>query len=106
MLFRSVIPPQHKNRVQNYIEQAKKAVPNMNVFQTVFCMTTEARGQQNYYGPHELLESVKAFIETTFTPEEQKEYVRFSDEPTKLPLAIATGYLILKRVVTHMGRLQ
>lgn len=33
-------------------------------------------------------------------------YVQFDDEPTKLPLAIATGYLILKRVVTHMGRLQ
>ena len=101
-----VIPPQHKIRVQNYIKQAKIAVPNMNAFQTVFCMTTEARGQQKYYGPYELLDSVKAFIETIFTPEEQKEYVRFGDEPTKLPLAIATGYLILKRVVTHMGRLQ
>lgn len=101
-----VIPPQHKTRVQDYIQQAKKAVPSMNAFQTVFCMTTEARGRQEYYGPYELLESVKAFIETTFTPEEQKEYVRFGDEPAKLPLAIAAGYLILKRVVTHMGRLQ
>lgn len=101
-----VIPPQHKTRVQDYIQQAKKAVPSMNAFQTVFCMTTEDRRKQQYYGPYELLESVKAFIETTFTPEEQKEYVYFGDEPTKLPLATATGYLILKRVVTHMGRLQ
>ncbi len=101
-----VIPHQHKISVQNYIEQVKKAIPNMNAFQTVFCMTTKDRGRQKYYGPYELLESVKAFIETTFTPEEQKEYVRFGDEPASLPLAIATGYLILNRVVTHMGRLQ
>ncbi len=100
------IPPQYREQVRTFIEQAKKAVPNMNAFQTVFCMTTADRGQQKYYGPYELLENTKAFIETTFMPEEQKDYVQFDDEPTKLPLAIATGYLILKRVVTHMGRLQ
>ena len=100
------IPPQYREQVRTFIEQAKKAVPNMNSFLTVFCMTTADRGQQKYYGPYELLENTKAFIETTFMPEEQKDYVQFDDEPTKLPLAIATGYLILKRVVTHMGRLQ
>ena len=101
-----LIPPQHKERVQTFIEQTKKTVPNMNMFQTVFCMTTEDRSQQKYYGPYELLESTKDFIKRTFTPEEQKDYVQFGDEPTELPLAIATGYLILKRVVTYMGRLQ
>ena len=100
------IPPQHKEGVRVFIEHAKKTVPNMNAFQTVYCMTTEDRSQQKFYGPYELLEATKVFIETTFTLEEQKEYIHFGDEPTKLPLAIAVGFLIIKRVVRHMGRLQ
>ena len=35
-----------------------------------------------------------------------REYIQFDDEPTTVPLAIAVGYLILKRTVTSMGRLQ
>lgn len=100
------IPSQYKDAVYEFIAQTKKVIPDMNTFQSVFCMTSEERKRQKYYGPYELLEGVKAFIETAFTPEEQNQYVQFGDEPTTLPLAIATGYLILKRIVTHMGRLQ
>ena len=100
------IPSQYKECVRDYIDRIKKSTPNMNTFQSVFCMTTENRSTQKYYGPFELLEDTKAFIEATLSPEEQKEYVRFSDEPNAVPLAIAVGYFILKRTVTHMGRLQ
>ena len=100
------IPSQHKESVREYIKKAKKIVPKMNSFQSVFCMTSEDRAKQKYYGPYELLESIKAFIEATFPPEEQSEYVRFNDEPTAVPLAIAVGYLILERLVLHMRRLQ
>lgn len=100
------IPSQYKEYVRGYIDQIKKSIPNMNTFQSVFCMTTKDRSKQKYYGPFELLENIKAFIEATLSPVEQKEYVRFGDKPTTVPLAIAVGYLILKRAVTHMGRLQ
>ncbi len=100
------IPTQYKECVRDYIDRIKKSVPNMNTFQSVFCMTTEARSKQMFYGPYELLDDIKAFIETTFSPEEQKEHIQFKDEPNTVPLAIAVGYLILKRTVTHMGRLQ
>ena len=66
-------------------------------------MTSEDRAKQKYYGPYELLESIKAFIEATFPPEEQSEYVRFNDEPTAVPLAIAVGYLILERHLSHIS---
>ena len=99
------IPSQYKECVRNHISQIKKSIPDMNTFQRVFCMTTEARSKQAYYGPYELLDDIKAFIETTLSPDEQKQYVRFGDESNSVPLAIAIGYLILKRTVTHMGRL-
>lgn len=99
------IPRRYKEAVREYIYQTKKRVPNMNAFQTVFCMTAENRAQQKYFGPYELLESIKGFIETTFLSEERIEYVHFNDEPNTVPIAIAAGYLILKQIVTHMGRL-
>jgi DNA (cytosine-5)-methyltransferase 1 len=100
------IPSPYKESIRDFIVQTKKAVPDMNTFQSVFCMTTDDREKQKYYGPYELLESIKAFIDSTFSPEEQKKYVRFGDEPNQVPLAIAAGYMILKQTVTHMGRLQ
>ena len=70
-------------------------------------------GVQIAYPPNTCDEpTFKTFLEEytqalcQITAEEQQEYVRFGDEPTTLPLAIATGYLILKKVLTHMGRLQ
>ena len=98
------IPSQYKDAVRDFIMQTKKSIPSMNKFQSVFCMTGEQRSRQKYFGPYELLEKIKDFIETTFSPEAQKEYVHFGDEPTTVPMAIAAGYLILKRLLTYMGR--
>ena len=98
------IPAQYRDSIREYIHQVKRVVPKENRFQAVFCMTTEERLKQKYYGPFELLESIRAFIDATFSPEEQKEYVRFGDNPNTVPLAIATGYVVLNRIVKHMGR--
>lgn len=93
------IPRKYKEAVREYIRNTKMKVPNRNLFQSVFCMTTGERTQQKYLGPFELLESVKTFIDSTFSPEEQREYVHFGDFPNNIPLAIAVGYLVLKRIV-------
>ena len=99
------IPTIYREKINDYIEKTKKISPSsMNTFQDIFCMTTNERSQQKYYGPYELLGSVKDFIETTFSKEEQRVIVRFGQEPNALPLAIATGYIILKRIVTNMRR--
>ena len=93
------IPTIYREKINDYIEKTKKISPSsMNTFQDIFCMTTNERSQQKYYGPYELLGSVKDFIETTFSKEEQRVIVRFGQEPNALPLAIATGYIILKRL--------
>lgn len=99
------IPSQYKESLLNFINRKNTSIADMNTFQSIFCMTAENRSRQSYYGPYELLESIKAFINSEFSPEKQKEYVQFSDEPNAIPMAIAIGYLILKRILTHMGRL-
>ena len=100
------IPFQYKDYIREFIYQTNKAMPNMDIFQLVFCMTKEKRAQQKYYGPLELLEKIKKFINVIISSEEQKRYVQIDDEPNNLPLAIAAGYLILKRITTNMGRLK
>jgi len=93
------IPPEFRERINDFIEREKRKIPSMNRFQSVFCMTGKDRSRQQYYGPFELLESVKTFIENTFSPDEQKQYLQLKSKPTQVPLAIAAGYLILKRIV-------
>ena len=100
------IPSQYKDSIHDFVEQIKKSVPNMDTFQLVFRMTNEDRLNQEYIGPFELLDKIKEFIETNLSMKEQKEYVQFVDEPNAVPLAIAVGYVVLKRTITYMGRLK
>lgn len=100
-----VIPPSYRDCIQNFVNKICESVTDMNTFQSIFCMTTEERIQQNYYGPYELLDYIKTYIEVEFSPSKQREYIRISGEPNALPLAIVVGYLILKKVLTKMRRM-
>ena len=97
------ISPQYKDCINEYIEGVKERIPRMNRFQKVYCMTADARAQQRYFGPFELLDDIKCFIDKLFTEDEKKTYVKFGKDSTA-PQAIVVGYLILKRIVTYMGR--
>ena len=99
-----VIPLRYKEAVHNYIRKVKKRIPDMNTFQEVYCMTTEERTGQHYYGPYELLASTKDFIDSNISAEEQQEYIFLGEAPNSIPLGIAVGYVILKRIVIQMGR--
>ena len=98
------IPREYRDDIYNFIGQIKKKIPRMNTFQSVFCMTTEDRMNQRYYGPFELLENIKLFIDNIISFENQRQHIKFKDEPFSIPLATAVGYLILKRILTYMGR--
>lgn len=98
------IPSRQKKSILDFIYKTKKHIPNANVFQKVFCMTAKDRAKQKFFGPYELLESTKKFIETTFSAEQQKKYVLVDGSTMKIPLAIAAGYLLLKRIVSHPRR--
>lgn len=97
------IPPQYRDHVNEFIINIKTVLPRANTFQKVFCMTTENRKRQKYLGPYELLDETKRFIENTLSPSEQKQYVSSNGKKSNVPLAIAIGYLILRRITTYMG---
>ena len=97
------IPPQYRDYINEFLINIKEVLPRANTFQKVFCMTTENRKKQKYLGPFELLDETKSFIENTLSPSEQKQYVLFNGKKSNVPLAIAIGYLILRRITTYMG---
>ena len=98
------IPIKYRHRVQEFIKQAEKTIPDMNKFQVVFRMTTEQRSQQQFDGPFDLLEKIKDFIDNTFALQDQSKRVSLKDGSQTIPLAIVAGYLILKKITTFMGR--
>ena len=99
-----VIPSYYKEVVQNYIKQTKEKIPKTKEFQSVFCMTTDSRSKQKYFGPYELLEDIKLFIEKTLPLNCQKTYIKISEDPKEIPLAIAVGYIVLKQLTNYMRR--
>ena len=99
-----VIPSQYREVVQNYIKKTKAKIPKSNKFQSVFCMTTDSRSKQKFFGPYELLEDIKQFIEETLPLNCQKTYIRMAEAPKEVPLAIAVGYIVLKQISNYMRR--
>ncbi len=100
------IPVQYREKMRAYLNRIRPSIPGMNKFQSVFCLTTEERATQEYLGPFELLDSVKAFIDETIPQEEREKVVLFEDNPKFTPLPIAVGFLLLKRITDYMRRLK
>lgn len=98
------IPERYKESVSLFIKATNKKLTNMDRFQAIYCLTSEERMKQKFYGPYELLDSIKSFIENILSPEDQRKYIQIKDRPNNVPLAIATGYLLLSRLLTQMRR--
>lgn len=96
------IPNKYQARIRKSLQHLLGRVPGMNEFQTVYCMTSEERKNQNYLGPYELLDEIKQFIVKTIHGDEQIKSVEINEEPNRLPIAIAVGYYLLKSILNHM----
>jgi DNA (cytosine-5)-methyltransferase 1 len=102
----SNIPDEYKNPVQAYINNFRIKAVSFNSFQKLFCMTTAQRTDINGVGPYELLNSVKQFLATTLSEEEQKNVLEIYNNPQQLPTAIVIGYYILTQIIKIMGGLK
>ncbi len=100
------IPERLQSHTKKFLQNIYEKIPMMNVFQTVYCMTSEERKAQKYLGPFELLDEIKQFIDETIASNEQSKPIDVDGEPDKLPSAIAVGYYLLEKILDHMGGLQ
>ena len=96
------IDAKYKDAIERFIDEYRKSIPTHNTFQSYFCMTTQQRKENDVYGPFELLNQVKLFIEKTISNEDMNRMVIIDQTPNELPLAIIIGYYVLVEITKLM----
>lgn len=99
------IPEAYREPVEHYLEQIQNKVVSYNRFQEMFCLTTNQREELDGWGPYELLDDIKRFIDNLLTNEAKSIRIATECVPKQLPLAIVVGYYLLDEIVKKMGGL-
>ena len=96
------IPEKLVDRIEVYIREVSQKMPtSYNRFQKLYCMTTGERKATNKFGPYELLDSIRSFLDNNIPKEDQSQIVRIN-ESVHLPYAILVGYYIMSKIVNAM----
>jgi len=91
-------------KVNKFIEDKMKELTTQEDFQKIHCLTNVER--QGLLGPFELLSQVREIIDTILSNEESKSaIIETSEKPGKLPISIVVGYVILNKLMNHIGGL-
>lgn len=97
------INEEHKTAVKKFINNLKKKITNANTFQNVHCQTDLKRKEENLFGPYELLDEIKDFIEQNIDKKYLDEKLYLKNENIEIPYIILMGYYILERVLTKLN---
>lgn len=93
------IPEALYQKVESYIQEVSYNLPTTNLgLQKLYCMTTDERKSTGRFGPYELLDSIRKFLDENILAENQGKIV-VVNYITQLPFAILVGYYILSRLV-------
>jgi DNA (cytosine-5)-methyltransferase 1 len=91
------------SKIDTFIAEIKDFIcGSFNEFQEIYCMTSADRSSQRYYGPYELLESVKTFIINSLHDDEMEQLVQVSSGLPKFPKPILLGYYIINCILEFM----
>ena len=89
-------------KIKSYIETITPMLPTTYCyFQKLYCMTSEERKAKNKYGPYELLDSIRKFLDETITQENHDKIIEISGD-VQLPYAILAGYYTMSRIINRM----
>ncbi len=90
-------------KIENFLASKRGCLcKSFNEFQKIYCLTSSDRLAQQYYGPFELLESVKNFINNNLQKEDMEQLIQVADQFPKFPKAIILGYYIINRMLEAM----
>lgn len=94
----------HKIVVKNFISQLTKKLSNSRNFQKIHCQTDLRRKDENLFGPNELLEEIKNFIEQNIDKKYIEQNIYLKSESIEIPYIILMGYYILERVTIKLNK--
>lgn len=96
----------YRDAIFRFVDDARDKIVSHNRFQERYCMTSEARGALQIWGPYELLDKIKDMIDKTITKSDQGFMMNTGTSPEKLPLATILGYLTLRQIILKMGEIE
>ena len=97
------INEEHKNIVKDFINKLSKKVTNANNFQNIHCQTDLKRKEEKLFGPYELLDEIKYFIEKNIEKKNYEEKIYIKSENIEIPYIILIGFYILERVTNKLN---
>lgn len=93
-----IIKEEHKIIVKDFIRKLNKKITNANTFQNIYCQTDLKRKEENLFGPYEVLDEIKDFIEQNLDKKYYEKYIFLDNEQINLPYIICIGFYILKQL--------
>lgn len=90
-----------RDRIEAFIMDMGSQLCDADEFQRRYCMTKVERGE--IAGPYELLDQIRAFIDTLSINNHAEERVQLGVDSRQIPRAIAVGYYILQEIVSLIG---
>jgi DNA (cytosine-5)-methyltransferase 1 len=99
-----IIQEEHKSIVKKFITELNKKIKNANTFQNIHCQTDLKRKEENLFGPYELLDEIKDFIEKNIDKKYYEQNIYVKSENIEIPYIILMGYCILERVITKLNQ--
>ena len=96
-----IIKEEHKVIVKNFITKLNKKITNANTFQNIHCQTDLKRKKENLFGPYELLDEIKDFIEKNIDKKYYEQNIYVKNENIEIPYIILMGFYILKKSVKN-----
>ena len=93
----SLIPYNYRDEVKKYLLKLYELPFNFNLFQQIYCMTTQEKQDNSLVGPYELLDMIRSFIDNTLEKSAWNKSIEIKQNELilHLPLAILIGYYIL-----------
>lgn len=99
-ISQSIWDKELRNKVDGFLASKEGYLcTSFNDFQKIYCLTSSDRLSQHYYGPYELLDSVRSFIDNNLQKEDMEQQLRVSKEFPEFPKAIVLGYYIINRML-------
>lgn len=96
-----IIKKEHKIIVKNFITKLNKKITNDKSFQYIYCQTDLKRKEENLFGPYELLDEIKDFIEQNINKKYLNENLYLENENIEIPYIILIGFYILKESIKN-----
>ena len=94
---------EHKTSIKKFINHLRKKITNANSFQNIHCQTDLKRGKENLFGPYELLDEIKNFIEQNIDKKYYEQNIYVKSENIEIPYIILMGFYILRQLTNKLN---